>query len=176
MDKDIEKFLRDMQTSVYDQISGLKNDVYIVTKESQTALEICAELEKIVNTDISQKESIQKLSETVHKIVDMSTFENKNNILNFGKIRLLSGVNYVFWHLSIQNLYNLLPYISAQDFNLNMKPISELFGVYNEIIKKIDKINNLEELNSFGTEIVEKVMTIQKNIHDNKKKRIDKAK
>ena len=165
MDNEITKIIKSMQTSVFDQISALKTDVQTATKDSQAALEICAELERSVNVNASDKQRIQQLSDVVHKIVDISVEEATDNELNFKRLRFLSGVHHVCWHLSVLALMKLrICSGDPKNLYLCLQPLLRLRDLYDDISVRVYSVKNVNDLIAVGEEFADKYLVLQDEI------------
>jgi hypothetical protein len=174
MDKEVEKYIKAMQTSLYDQISGLKTDTQTVAEDTQAALEICAELERNVNVNASDKERIKQLSNIVQKIVEISAQEAKDNELSFIRIRILSGINYMYSRLSILNLIKLrLCSDDPKEMYLCIQPMFKLMELRDSVRDKLDSARSVQEIKDISDEFSENFMAIQKEIENQNIQLID---
>ncbi|MGD0795672.1 MAG: hypothetical protein ABR958_08860 [Dehalococcoidales bacterium] len=174
MDKDIEKLFKNLQISVHDQIGALKADVQKSSADTQAALDICSELEKSVNLDISDKKRIQRLSDIVNQIVEISIEEAKENDLNFKRLRIISAINYAYSRLSVLNLiiYRICSE-KTQELYKCIQPLYHLNEARDGFIEKIYLAKNTQELQGVIEEFAGKFKTIQDEINELNIKLID---
>jgi len=165
MDEGIIRIMKAIQTSVHDQINALKADVQKVTEDSQTALEICAELERSVNVSVSDKQRIQRLSDAVRNIIDLSVREATDNALNFNRLRILSGFNYLCWHLSIFAFIKLR--LCSDDPNVLyscIEPLFRLQDLHNDLSAQVMSAKKVNDLITIGEEFADKYIALQDEI------------
>ena len=165
MDEEIARIIKSMQTSVHDQISALKADVQKATGDSQAALEICAELERSVNISASDKQRIQQLSDIVRKIIDISSKEATDNDLNFRRLRILSGINHLCWHLSVMAFIKLR--VCSDDPKIMfscIEPLSRLRDLHADFTDKVKSAEKTDDLIPVGEEFADKYLALQDEI------------
>jgi len=165
MDNEIARILKGMQTSIHDQISALKADALKATEDSQAALEICAELEQSVSIEASDKQRIQQLSDTVRNIIDISIKEAKDYDLNFKRLRMLSGMNHLYWYLSVLALIKLR--VCSNDpatMYSCIQPLFALRDLYDVTSDKVNSAGKTDDLISVGEEFAKKLLALQDEI------------
>jgi hypothetical protein len=162
MDNEIEKVLRIIQTSMHDQISGLKVDTQKAMKDAQAALEICAELEQNVNANTSDKERIKTLSDIVTKIAKTSKEEAENNSFYFSQIRMLSGINYIYCRLSMQILVFFKFCSTQKEIDQCLELLYKLQRLHDSIDEQIYSAMNTDDLQVLGENFIKNIMIIQK--------------
>jgi len=165
MDEEIVRIMRTMQASVHDQIGALKADVQKVTNDSQAALEICAELERSVNVNASDKQRVEQLSDVVHRIVDISIREAVDNDLNFKRLKILSGMNHLCWHLSVLAFIRLR--VCSDDpkaLYSCLEPLCRLHNLYIDSSHKINSAEKTDDLIPVAEEFIDKYLALQDEI------------
>ena len=165
MDKEIERFLKIMQTSVHDQISALKEDVKKVADDSQAALEICAELERSVNINPSDKQLVKRLSDIVNNILKYSAKDAADNELEFSRLRMLFGINHLFSRLSTFSLTTLrLCSDDPKTLSSRIRLMLQIVGFWDDTFDKINSAEEEADLLPIGEECVKKYMALQSKI------------
>ena len=174
MDEEIAKIIKGIQTSMHDQINALKIDAQKAREDSQAALDICAELEQSANVTASDKQRIQQLSDIVHQIIDISIKEATDYDLNFNQLRMLSGMNHLYLHLSVLTLIKLR--ICSNDPSVMyfcLQPLFALHDLYNHSSDKVRLAKSTDDLVSVGEEFANKLLALQEEIEKLPSKLLD---
>jgi len=148
-DEDMQRILRNMQTSMYDQMNALKSDVQKAVGDADAAVEISANLEKNVNALESMQEKI------------------KNLAFDSTKTAILDSINHDFLILSMLGIMRVITAGTKNDKDKQIQILEQMLKLIKTNSNSVDEIRDateVKQLESLCTQIDDKYNDIKKSL------------
>lgn len=162
-EEEIKKMLNLIQISLHDQVNALKSDTQRAVGDSETALEISATLEKTINELTSEKLQTRKLVESQGHVLQLIHREITENNLRIKKIKILTGMSHLCWHLSMRILTMAITHQENEQSQLYyFEQLFDLITISRDFYTKVNEAKTVEEANMVGEELADRYYAIQK--------------
>lgn len=162
---DVARFVKDLQTSVLDQISALKDDTERAVTDAGAALELSAALEYRAQDVLQTPERVERSMESLLDALEGLKEESRKVALEVARTRMMAGINQVCSRLlCLAILGSICNSGDREKRDSCLEQVSQVLKYWQDSAEQAAAMERIEQMDPLANQLASRYLTLQEKL------------